>query len=240
MSLSVYILDDESHAVEILKEYIRDIKDLDCIGSNQNSLVAIQEVNDLAPDILFLDIDMPNLNGLSFIKLITIKTRVMFTTAFTQYALNAFENNAFDYLVKPISNARFIQCINKIKFEYLKSEKKVEVANFFYIKCENKGKILKVTYEDILYMESNNNYVMINLKDIKYSTYLTLTEIMNKLPANSFIRIHKSFIVNRNKIQFIDGNQVILIDKTVLQLGSTYKKSFFHYIDSLTIKTNRW
>jgi two-component system LytT family response regulator len=241
MKLSCYIVDDELHAIEVLASHIEAISDLQLLGYNTNSIAALREVNEKHPDVVFLDIDMPNLDGIEFKKLIPPDIRVIFTTGSTDYALDAFEISAFDYLLKPVSYSRFQRAINKLnQFVSIKDQQQVKPKeDFFYIKCENKGKMVKVNFEDIMYVESNSNYVIVSTTETKYNTYLTLKEIKARLPDNSFFRIHKSFVINHTKINYIDGNQVVLTDKSVLQLGNTYREAFFDLVNQHIIKTSR-
>jgi two-component system LytT family response regulator len=241
MKLSCYIVDDELHAIEVLASHIEAISDLQLLGFNTNSITALREVNEKHPDVVFLDIDMPNLDGIEFKKLIPADIRVIFTTGSTDYALDAFEISAFDYLLKPISYSRFQRAINKLnQFISVNDQPAIKAKDdFFYIKCENKGKMVKVNFEDIMYVESNSNYVIVSTTDTKYNTYLTLKEIKARLPDNSFFRIHKSFVINHTKINYIDGNQIVLTDKSVLQLGNTYREAFFDLVNQHIIKTSR-
>lgn len=241
MKLSCYIVDDELHAIEVLASHIEAISDLQLLGYNTNSIAALREVNEKRPDVVFLDIDMPNLDGIEFKKLIHPDIRVVFTTGSTDYALDAFEISAFDYLLKPISYSRFQRAINKLnQFVSINDQQQLKPKeDFFYIKCENKGKMVKVNFDDIMYVESNSNYVIVSTTETKYNTYLTLKEIKARLPDNSFFRIHKSFVINHTKINYIDGNQVVLTDKSVLQLGNTYREAFFDLVNQHIIKTSR-
>ena len=240
--LKCYIIDDELHAINILKHFVEEIPGLVLAGFNNNPIIALQEVNALNPDIVFLDIDMPGLNGIDFLNLITSETKVVFTTASPDFALKAFEMDAFDYLLKPISLARFQNSINKYNSLYAKKESlntEKPAVDYLYIKSDNKGKMYRLATEDILYIESNNNYITINIINGQHKVYLTLKEFESNLPGNAFIRIHKSFIVNQTKIDHIHGNQVVLKDKTVLQLGNTYKELFLRLIAPFIIKSDR-
>jgi two-component system LytT family response regulator len=241
--LKCYIIDDESHAINILKNFIEDHQDLMLLGYDQDSLEGLQKVKKLVPDILFLDINMPKINGIILSSLIDpLQTKVVFTTAFSHYALDAFENMAFDYILKPISYERFEKCIANIKASLLNDRNVTETAtqdDFIFIKTDNKGKIIKVNYDSIYYIESSNNYVVFKLANARYITYVTLKEVIQQLPPNLFLRVHKSFIINQNKIDFINGNQIILNDKTNIQLGVTYRDEFFKAVDSRLIKTGR-
>ena len=241
MRLSCYIVDDELHAIEVLVDHIGSINDFQLLGYSTNPVAGLHEVNTKKPDVLFLDIDMPNLDGIEFRKLIKQDIRVIFTTASPDFALDAFEVSAFDYLLKPISYSRFQRAVNKLnQFVSVNDQPEIKLKDdFFFIKCENKGKVVKVNFDDIMYVESNSNYVIVSTKDTKYNTYLTLKEIKARLPDNSFFRIHKSFVINHTKINYIDGNQVVLTDKSVLQLGNTYREAFFDLVNRHIIKTSR-
>ncbi|OKS85661.1 LytR/AlgR family response regulator transcription factor [Mucilaginibacter polytrichastri] len=241
MKLSCYIVDDELHAIEVLAHHIEAIKELQLLGYNTNPIAGLREVNEKHPDVLFLDIDMPNLDGIEFRKLIAPDIRVIFTTASPDHALDAFEIAAFDYLLKPISYSRFQRAINKLnQFVSVNDHPEIKSKdNFFYIKCENKGKMVKINFEDIMYIESNSNYVIVSTKETKYNTYLTLKEIKARLPDDYFFRIHKSFVINHTQINYIDGNQIVLTDKSVLQLGNTYRDAFFDLVNRHIIKTSR-
>ena len=239
MILTCYLIDDEIHAINILKLFIEEVADLQLLGTSSSAVTALQEVNDLKPDIVFLDIDMPHLNGIEFLKLITVETKVVYTTALPDFALKAFEIEAFDYLLKPISFSRFQSSVNKLRSYYAKVNRANAINDYLYIKSETKGKMIRVPLDEILYVESNNNHITINLSKIKYTVYLPLKELESKLDPNKFVRIHKSFIVSCQKIDNIDGNLVVLTDKTVLQLGGTYKESFFRSIAPFIVKSFR-
>lgn len=244
MKINCFIVDDEYHVINTLKEYIAEVPYLELIGFNSNPQTGIEEVNELSPDVVFLDINMPMMGGMDFCSQITCGAKVIFVTGYREYAFDAFSNNAFDYILKPVSHKRFMQSIHKILSHVPVLAKAVESSvseenSYIYIKHGNKGKFIKVEFDDIFYIESAGNTVIFKLEDETYTAYVPLKNVLTQLPENNFIRIHKSFVVNHKRISHIDGSMVVLQDKTILQLGSTYKELFFKYVESNALKSNR-
>lgn len=242
--ISCYIVDDELHAIRILSKYIEQTPGLVLQGYSENPLEALQVFREQGyAEITFIDGDMPQLTGVELSELISDKTATVFTTAYDRYALQAFEKDAFDYILKPISYERFLKCINRINSKKAKTSPVEETGyrDHFYIQYEVKGKIIKIEYKDVNYIQGLKNYVSIHTNDNKYITYLTLKEVEESLPPNLFVRIHKSSIINLDKIVTIDGNIVVLKDKekTELTIGSSYKDSFLAMLDNKVLKTKR-
>ena len=237
-TIKCFIIDDESHAIDLLKDYIANTPDLTLLGTFNNPMEGLAAVRKDKPDILFLDIDMPMLNGLELSTLLDPQIKIIFVTGHANHAVEAFEKNALDFLLKPISYPRFLTCIKKVmgSMEEKDSSKPGEhEQGFFYIKSDF-GKIVKIDHESIVYIEASNNFITIYLNDTDYKAYITLKDIELHLPESSFSRIHKSFIVNTNKIKFINGNQIFLTNKKVLQLGATYRDLFFKKLDLNILK----
>lgn len=211
MTLRCIIIDDEPLARKGLKEYIADTDFLLLAGEFDNPLKATELIGRGEAQLLFLDIQMPKITGLEFFKTLQHAPPVIFTTAYPQYALEGFEVNALDYLVKPISFERFFKAVLKAKEYYEVREKNLAEAqtvptDYFFIKADNK--LIKLKYEDVLYAEALQNYVVIHTKDKKYITYLTFKSVEDYLPADRFIRTHKSYIVAAAKIESIEGNDI--------------------------------
>jgi DNA-binding LytR/AlgR family response regulator len=209
MKINCIIIDDEPLARKGLKEYIADIDFLNLTGEFDNPLKATELIGRGEVQLFFLDIQMPKITGIDFFKTIAHAPPVIFTTAYPQYALDGFELNALDYLVKPISFDRFLKATLKAKEYYEVREKNVveasaNAAGYFFIKADNK--LVKLLYEDILFAEALQNYVVIHTKDKKYITYLTFKSVEEYLPAGKFIKTHKSYIVSADKIESIEGN----------------------------------
>jgi len=211
MKINCIIIDDEPLARKGLKEYISDIEFLNLTGEFDNPLKAAEMISRGTVQLLFLDIQMPKITGIDFFKTLANAPPVIFTTAYPQYALEGFELNALDYLVKPISFDRFFKAALKAKEFYEVREKNVtetgtRTAGYFFIKADNK--LVKLLYDDILFAEALQNYVVIHTKDKKYISYLTFKSLEEYLPAEKFIKTHKCFIVSAEKIESIEGNNI--------------------------------
>ena len=210
MKLKCLIIDDEPVARKLLKEYIEDISFLELAGEADNPLKA-QAILDREPiDLLFLDINMPKLTGIEFLQSAGSLPMVIMTTAYAEHALDGFTLDVLDYLVKPFSFNRFLKACNKAK-EY--QEMKTRAGNqangdgdYFFVKYN--GRIEKILYDDLLYVEAALNYVILHTNNNKMIVYLTIKGIIEDLPPTSFIKVHKSFVVNRHKIRSIEGNVI--------------------------------
>jgi DNA-binding LytR/AlgR family response regulator len=211
MTINCIIIDDEPLARKGLKEYIADTDFLNLIGEFDNALKATELLSKGPVHLLFLDIQMPKITGLDFFKTLQHAPPVIFTTAYPQYALDGFDLNALDYLVKPISFDRFLKAVLKAK-EYYEIRNHNDEAvkgkkeDYFFIKADNK--LVKVFFDEILFVEALQNYVTIHTPDKKYITYLTFKSVEEYLPADRFIKTHKSYIVSASKINSIEGNDI--------------------------------
>ena len=206
------VIDDEPLARKGLREYINDVDFLQLESELDNPLKAGKILSEGKIQLIFLDIQMPKVTGLEFFKTLLQAPPVIFTTAYPQYALDGFELNALDYLVKPISFERFLKAAMKAREYY---EVRIKNSNecaapgkeeFFFIKADNK--LVKIFYDEILFVEALQNYVSIHTKAKKYITYLTFKSIEEYLPADRFIKTHKSYIISASKIDDIDGNDI--------------------------------
>lgn len=242
MMISCYIIDDESEAIGLLREYIEKTPGLELAGSSQNPVTAMDEITGpLAPDITFMDIDMRQLSGLELAGLVNLYTTVVFTTGFPEFALQAFEKEAFDYLLKPINYERFLKCIQRVKRKIHRPGSLAAGSNvdFFNIKSEIKGRMVKVRFDEVIYVEGAVNYIQIHTTRGKHITYLTMKEIGRHLPKQTFARIHRSFIVNINFVRIIERNQLKLENGESLMMGDYYKQSFLDMMDAHLVKTSR-
>ncbi len=212
MLLNTIIIDDEPLARKGLKEYIDDIEFLHLSGEFDNPLKALTVLDQEEVQLILLDIQMPKLSGLDFLKSLVHPPMVILTTAYPEYALEGFELDVLDYLVKPVSFNRFLKAVMKAK-EYYDARKNmashdqiVRETNddFIFIKADNK--IVKIFYDDILFAEALQNYVAIHTAEKKYITYLTFKSAEESLPAEKFLKVHKSFIVQVAKVKSIEGN----------------------------------
>ncbi len=209
MSINCIVIDDEPLARKGLKEYIADTDFLNLVGEFDNPLKATDIISNGGVQLLFLDIQMPKITGLEFFKTLQNAPPVIFTTAYPQYALEGFEVNALDYLVKPISFERFLKATLKAKEYYEvrdKNTSEATAATYFFIKADNK--LVKIAYDEVLFVEALQNYVTIYTADKKYMTYLTFKSVEDYLPADKFLKVHKSYIVAASKIDSIEGSDI--------------------------------
>ncbi len=216
MSINCIIIDDEPLARKGLKEYIADTDFLNLVGEFDNPLKATELISSGKVQLLFLDIQMPKITGLDFFKTLQQAPSVIFTTAYPQYALEGFEVNALDYLVKPISFERFLKAVLKAKEYYEVRDKNITEAistEYFFIKADNK--LVKIDYDEVLFIEAVQNYVTIYTADKKYLTYLTFKAVEDYLPADKFLKVHKSYIVAASKIDSIEGNDIRIGDRHI-------------------------
>jgi DNA-binding LytR/AlgR family response regulator len=236
MMLSCLIIDDEPLARKGLREYIQDVDFLRLDGEFENPMMAIETLLHQPTDLLFLDIEMPKLTGLDFLSTLSHPPLVVFTTAYPHYAVEGFNLDAVDYLVKPFSFERFLKAVVKVKAR-VEGEGRVaglsspplgtEPSDHFFIKSENK--LLKIRHEDLLFAEALRNYVVIHTVQKKYITYLTFRTLEEYLPASSFLRVHKSFIVSLSKIDSIEGNELRIRGQSV-PIGRTAKEDVINRI----------
>jgi DNA-binding LytR/AlgR family response regulator len=241
MNLRCYVIDDEYHSVEMLIEYIEKTEGLELQGFSTNPLTALNEVTGAnPPDITFLDVEMPELSGMEFAGMANLYTKIIFTTSFQEFALEAFEKEAFDFLLKPISYARFRKSVQRIQRTAMEDKAVLnEKRDFFFVKTETKGKMVKVTINDILYVEGAQNYIKIHLVSGEIMPYLTINEIEQYLPLEQFTRIHQSFIINTARIKAVEQTRVTLEDGSVLNLGRFYKDAFLEKMNGLLLKSRR-
>jgi DNA-binding LytR/AlgR family response regulator len=210
MKLKCIIVDDEPIARQIIAEFIEDIDYLELVGQAENPTKALTLINNNSLDLIFLDINMPVISGIDFLKSTKNTASVIMTTAYSNYAVDAFSLDVLDYLVKPIPFERFLKACNKAKEIYDLKNQAVHppqsTGDHFFIKCDSN--IEKVFYDDLLYAEAMLNYVILYTATRKMIVYITLKSLEEQLPADSFIKAHKSFIVNRTKIKSIEGNMI--------------------------------
>jgi len=239
MKLTCYIIDDEFDALELLKDYAMETPGLELVGYSQKPIEALDFITGPnAPDITFLDVDMRQLTGLEFAGMINLYTAVIFTTAYPQYALQAFEKEAYDYLMKPISYARFIDSVTRYEKHLHHHRRFKNMEEFFNVKSEHKGRMVRIKTQEVMYIESKQNYIQIYTTGGEHTTYLTMNEIEKELPVY-FFRVHRSFIINGNYARFVERNRVILDGGISIALGESYKQHFLEAMEAGLIKTKR-
>lgn len=200
------IIDDEPLSRDVLRNYIERIKDLSLVAECKDAFDATHHLNKRQVDIIFLDISMPGLSGISFARSLTSSPLIIFATAFPKYAVEGFELNALDYLVKPFSFARFMKAVNRA-LERLQDKEEPGPANRKIILKADK-KLYAVEFSSILFLEGQGDYIRIFFEDKKLMVHKTIKNFMGSLPEEDFMRVHKSFVVNLRKIEFLEGNQV--------------------------------
>ena len=212
MTLNCIIIDDEPIARKLLTEYIEETDFLLLVGVAENPLKATGLIDDREVDLIFLDINMPKMNGLDFLRSANNLPMVIMTTAYGQYALDGFEMAVIDYLVKPFSLERFLKATQiALELKTLKQKKQVAEpvnADHFFVKCD--GKIERLSYDEVIYIEAMANYVVIYTVTNKLIVYLTIKGLLEKLPEEKFVQVHKSYIVNMSKVNTIEGNTLHL------------------------------
>ncbi|MEJ4089030.1 LytTR family DNA-binding domain-containing protein [Galbibacter orientalis] len=228
--MNCIVIDDEPLAREAIQDLIEGQKNLTFIGSFNNAIKAEKFMTENEVDLIFLDIEMPRINGLEFAKKISKNTMVIFTTAHKEYALESYNLDAIDYLLKPVLPARFEKAIEKAFafYKLLKSENGIVeklTQNFIFIKAERK--YYKILFEKILYIEALKDYVIIHTFRDKVITAMNLKTIHSKLPKDIFIRVSKSYIVNESAIECFDNN-TIYINENEIPIGKVYQENFYN------------
>lgn len=228
------IVDDEQHAIDILVHYISQTSFLELVSSTTKPVEALQIVATQQIDLVFLDIQMPDLSGIDFVKAINGKANVILTTAYSEFAIEGFELDVVDYLLKPIRFPRFLNAVQKavkiITDKNVEADTKTE-EDYIFVKTESKGKLLKINLEDIEYIEGMKNYVAIYRGGQKTLVYTNLKDLVNHLPARQFIRIHKSFIIPINRVTGIEGNRIVLKNvQAEILIGENYKADLMEII----------
>lgn len=225
-------IDDEQSAIKVLRHLASQVPYLKFVGGYISPVEGLTMARSLEADIVFLDIQMPEINGLDLLKHLPVRCSVILTTAYSQYAIDGFNLDVTDYLLKPISFPRFLKAVEKARNQLLHTASATAIEtqpDFLLVKGDAKGKFIKVDYRDIDYIEGRKNYVAIICGTQSIITLITIKELEEKLPADRFVRIHKSCIVSIDKIESIEGNLVRLKPKTPSELviGNTYRESFF-------------
>lgn len=238
MKLKCIIIDDEPLAIEVIESYVARIESLELVGKFRNAIKAFDYLQSgETVDLIFLDIQMPKLTGLEFLKTLQHAPKVIFTTAYREYALEGFELEALDYLLKPISFERFMKAVSKALGQTsTSSEPEVSLSadgdDFIFFKCDKK--MIRVSLKEILYIESVKDYVKIKTSDKEVVTHQKISVLETKLPAAHFIRIHRSFIVNIPKIESYSASEVEL-NKESIPVGRNYKTDVMERLGKIVL-----
>ncbi len=227
--MNCIIVDDEPIALDGIAEYVHETPFLKLLGKCNNAYEAIQLISEKPVDLIFLDINMPKLNGVDMVNSLQQPPMIIFVTAYPNYALKGFELNAVDYILKPISYEKFLKASQKAyNFFILEQTKSLtEKKDFIYVKVDKR--LVKIMIADILFIQGMKDYILIHTTIQKYITYLSLNKIIKALPEADFLQIHKSFIISTNAIDVIEGNK-IEIGKNLIPIGRVYKNILFEKI----------
>lgn len=229
MKFNCLIVDDEPVARQIVQTYCGHLPVLQVVASCSNALEAKTVLLHERIDILFLDINMPVLSGLAFLKTLGKPPQVILTTAYKEYALEAFDLAACDYLLKPFSLERFIVAVDKAVERLQTNVPVAESAAEDYIFIKADGKIYKILYNDLLFATASGNYTRVVTRQQVLLPAMTFTSMEEQLPKKQFLRVHRSYIINKSKISHIEGN-VVYIDQHEIPIGSSYKEDFLKEI----------
>lgn len=217
------IVDDEQHAIDILLHYAAQTPMLRVVASTTNPIEALQVVATQKVDLVFLDVHMPELSGIDFIKAINGKCKVILTTAYSEFALEGYELDVVDYLLKPIRLPRFLAAVQKA-VKSARGDWEQDHDDYIFVKTESKGKLLKINLADIDYIEGMKNYVAFHCGGTRTLVHAGMKEIEERLPARHFLRVHKSFIIRTDRIAGIEGNRVLLKNVSAdIMIGENYK-----------------
>ena len=241
MSIRVIAIDDEPLALQQLAAYIKKVPFLELVAQCQSALEAIDVLNDEPVDAMFCDINMPDLNGMDFVKSLSVPPLIVFTTAYSEYAIEGFKVNAVDYLLKPFGLQDFMRAANRLKDRIALQPSPAGEAAATAVSAQEDGsifvktdyRVVKVAIQDIRYVEAMSDYLKLHLdsQPKPIVTLLSMKMLEERLPQN-FMRIHRSYIVNLDKIQEVNKNRVILDADTYLPIGDSYKEQFNRYIDT--------
>lgn len=246
MKLKCAIVDDEPLALGLLESYAKKTPLLELCGCYSSAIEAMKHLQETPVDLLFLDIQMPDLNGLEYSRMVDEQTRIVFTTAFDQYAIDGYRVNALDYLLKPISYADFMQAVNKA-VQWLELKQKADEApqktadsvtnlasEYIYVKSDYK--LVQIELDKILYIEGLKDYIKIHTEDEPHPilSLISMRAMEEKLPADRFIRVHRSFIVQKQKIKVIDKGRIVF-GKEYIPISDSYKQELQNYVNKHTI-----
>ncbi|SFH29845.1 LytR/AlgR family response regulator transcription factor [Pedobacter insulae] len=242
MILKCIAVDDEPLALDIIEDYIAKVPFLELVKRTENAIEALQMVQAGGIDLVFLDIQMPDLTGIQFLKIASGKSNYILTTAYSQYALESYDLNVSDYLLKPIAFDRFYKAVEKVRNQMQKEEvvlpvvetpqNTVAAQDFIFVKTEHK--IQKIQLDDILYIEGLKDYISIFTKNERIITLQNMKKMEETLPKGEFIRVHKSYIISLDKIESIERSRISIAGK-IIPIGDTYRDEFFKLIEGKNV-----
>ena len=242
MKIKCLAVDDEPLALQQINSYIEKTPFLESVALCQSAFEALEYMKMNEVDLMFVDINMPDINGLEFVKSLTTKPQIIFTTAYSEYAFEGFQVDAIDYILKPINYSNFLKAVNKAKkwFDLIEQSAKPQVTqptqgeDVIFVKSDYK--LVRIQVDEIKYIESANEYIKIYQDNNEViTTLIRLKSIQEQLPADKFMRIHRSFIINLTKIKAVERSRIFMDSKLFIPIGDQYKESFQAYIEKTFI-----
>lgn len=227
-------IDDEPHALRQLAEYIEAVPYLSLEGSFESAFDACNFLHDNAIDLIFVDINMPDINGIDFVKSLSKNVKIVFITAHSEFAYEGFQLDAADYLLKPISFTDFLKSANKVNERYFQQNSSLpeihQNRDYLFIKSEYR--VIRINFKDIKYIESKREYVKIFLEGSEpITTLMSIKKLEETLPGNMFMRVHRSFIVNIDKITVVERNRIVFDNKVYIPISENYGEKFQEYME---------
>lgn len=236
--MNCIIIDDDKLSIKIIEEFVGRTEGLHLVGSFSSAVEAMNSLNQPDAekvDLIFLDIEMPEMSGIEFLESLDIIPQVIIYSSQEKYALESYEYDVTDYLLKPVQFGRFIKAVNRARERYEKKESPVKESTEIFIK--NNGSLVRIKYDDILWIEALENYVVLNTFSEKYTIHFTMKAIADKMPSDRFMRIHRSFIVNFSKIKVIEDNSVVIKTDSgtkVIPIGKSYRDKLMNDINLIS------
>jgi DNA-binding LytR/AlgR family response regulator len=224
MKIKCLIIDDEPLAIKIIENYLSDFKNIELVATFNNAISALSIIDEQHIDVIFLDINMPKMSGLDFLRSLKIKPQIVITTAYREYAVESFDLDVLDYLVKPIPYGRFVKSINKITNQLQLEKDKLDdviIKEEPYIFLKVDKKLMKIKLNDILFIESLKDYIKVMTTLGDYLVHKSMNSISEELPEENFLRIHRSFTIALNKITAVEGNSVEIARRRI-PIGRNY------------------
>ena len=237
LAMNCIIIDDDALSLKILEDFVRKTETLELVGTYTNAIDAINFLRTEGSnvDLIFLDIEMPEMTGFDFLKTLSDPTQIIICSAKERYALNAFEYNVTDYLLKPVTYARFFKAVDKAFQQLQKRYQHLSSGDEIFIK--KNASLVRIKYDDIVWVEALENYVIFNTDQEKYTLHYTMRAVEKKLPPKKFLRVHRSYIVNVNRIESIEENTIYIRTSEGLKpipIGKSYKDALLNDLNTIT------
>jgi two-component system LytT family response regulator len=234
MKIKCIAIDDEPLALKQISSYIDKTPFLEVVALCQSAFEAMEYLANNDVDLMFVDINMPDLSGMDFVKSLIQKSQIIFTTAYSEYAIEGFQVDALDYILKPISYASFLKAANKANTWFEQNQRHTEsvqtTQDSLFVKSEYK--MVRIFFSEIKYIESSNEYIQIHLvNDVPVTTLIRLKVMEEQLPKDKFMRVHRSFIVNLDRVKVIERNRIVFDHNVYIPVGEQYKENFQAFVD---------